>query len=128
VRLHFGKDEINGFPAFAWSEAAQAQMMRACRAALDIKGQDFNQSTKPPTKSQKFIASGIPFACNADSPMARYFRQRGFHLAQPTDTARLFSHDYWKETRQAGARLREALSFGSVSAVYRGKLQNLMKR
>jgi hypothetical protein len=128
VRLHFGKDEINGLPAFAWSEAAQAQMMRSCRAALDIKGQDFNQAIKPPTKAQKFIASGIPFACNAGSPMAGYFRKRGFNLAQPEDTVRLFSRDYWNETRQVAARLRTALSFGSVSAAYRGKLQNLMKQ
>jgi hypothetical protein len=128
VCLQFGKDEVNGFPAFAWSEAAQAQMMRACRAALDIKGQDFNQSTKPPAKAQKFIASGIPFACNEGSPMAHYFLKRGFELAQPEDTARLFSHDYWNETRQEAARLRQKLSFGSVSAAYRGMFQNLMKQ
>lgn len=118
VRLQFGQNSVNGLPMFAWSERRQEEMMRACRAAIDIKSGDFRQATKPPTKAQKFIASGIPFACNADSPVAAYFARRGFRVAEPADADRLFSRDYWRETQAEAARLRQELSFENVAASY----------
>jgi len=126
LRLNFGPETVNGLPMFAWSECRQAAMMRECRAAIDIKSGDFRQVTKPPTKAQKFIASGIPFACNADSPMAAYFARRGFRLATPTDTDRLFSQDYWRETQAEAARLRRELSFETVAARYHLLFQTLL--
>ncbi|WP_457936113.1 hypothetical protein [Mesorhizobium sp. 10J20-29] len=115
LRISFDSGRINGLPAYQWSEARQEEMMRACRAAIDIKGTDFAQATKPPTKAQQFIGSGIPFACNADSPMARHFARRGFEIAQPHDTARLFSKRYWSETRAHARQMRTELSLAAVA-------------
>jgi hypothetical protein len=126
LRLRFEEGRINGFAAAEWSEARQEQWMRACRAAIDVKGATFSQSTKPPTKAQQFIASGIPFACNADSPVARYFARRGFDVARPQDTTRLFSESYWIETRQLARKLRVELSLPTVAETYRRALANLM--
>jgi hypothetical protein len=115
LRIRFDEDRINGLPVYQWSEARQEEMMRTCRAAIDIKGTDFAQATKPPTKAQQFIGSGIPFACNADSPMARHFAKRGFEIARPHDTGRLFSKDYWNETQDLARRLRTELSLPAVA-------------
>ncbi|MGH7789893.1 MAG: hypothetical protein ACRERC_23700, partial [Candidatus Binatia bacterium] len=111
---------IGGYPVARWSERRQQEMMRACKAALDIKHTAlFNQHHKPPTKVQQFVASGIPCAVNPDAYSAEYFRRRGFETAAPTDAARWLSREYWDATRQAGARLRRETSLEAVAARYR---------
>jgi hypothetical protein len=50
-----------------WSESNQKSALLSCSAAFDIKYLDcFNQFHKPPTKMQKYLASGIPCAINPD--------------------------------------------------------------
>jgi len=115
LKIRFDDGRINGHLAYQWSDARQDEMMRACGAAIDIKGTDFSQSTKPPTKAQQFIGSGIPFACNANSPMARHFAKRGFDVAQPHDTERLFSRAYWLETQALSRQLRTELSLPAIA-------------
>jgi hypothetical protein len=110
---------INGHPAEPWSEAAQAALMRACKAAIDIKGSSFNQTTKPPTKAQQFVASGVAFGCNPGHPAMAYFRARGFEPADAADFDRLLSEAYWAETRRFAARLREWTSLAAVGRAYR---------
>lgn len=63
-------------------------MMQTEKAALDIKGSDFNQSMKREEKLQTFIASGVPAACNPNAELASYFRNNGYDIAQPGDTER----------------------------------------
>jgi hypothetical protein len=126
LRLRFGDGDINGFEARRWSEEQQASLMRECRAAIDIKGGDFNQATKPPTKAQQFIASGIPFGCNPDSSVAHYLRGRGFDVACAADRERLLSFRYWKETRAFAPRLRAWTSPDEVGRVLRRHLAPLM--
>jgi hypothetical protein len=96
--------------------------MKACRAALDIKGTSFAQRTKPPTKAQQFIASGIPFGCNPEHPAVEYCRKHGFSVCDATDFDRLLSREYWAETAGAAAQLRERTSIHKVGEVFRDAL------
>lgn len=100
--------------------------MSTCRAAIDINGTDLSQSTKPPTKAQQFTASGIPFAWNADSPVACYFARRGFAVAEPQDISLLFFDTYWIETRRVAGKLRQELSLVAVGDRYRRAFADLV--
>lgn len=52
-----------------WSEASQREALLTCAAAFDFKYLAcFNQLHKPPTKLQKYLASGIPCAANGNWP------------------------------------------------------------
>jgi hypothetical protein len=126
VRLKFTDDSVNGLKVFAWSKDTQESMMRACRGAMDIKGNNFNQSTKPPTKGQQFVASGIPFGCNTDSSTAAYFADRGFALAEPCDAERLLSRGYFDETRAFATSLSEWTSLATVGRAYHAHFQSLL--
>jgi glycosyltransferase involved in cell wall biosynthesis len=119
LALQVGDGRINGHPCEPWSQAAQARLMLSCRAALDIKGGSFNQMTKPPTKAQQFMASGIPFGCNADHPAVAYCRSRGFEPALASDYDRLLSRSYWSLTQRFAARLRQWTSLDAVAETYR---------
>ncbi len=123
ISLQVSANTVNGYPAQEWSEAAQAEMMRICRAAIDIKGDSFNQRTKPPTKAQQFVASGVPFGCNPGHPAAAYFGARGFAVADAADFDRLLSRSYWEETQRFAAALRPNISLTAVSEVYRQALR-----
>jgi len=128
LALDIGPASINGHELSSWSEAEQRRMMQDCKAAIDIKGDDFNQLTKPPTKAQKYIASGIPFACNSENSVSRYLRLCGFDVACPLDEDRWFSRDYWQQTRRVAAELRERVSLESVGRCFRGELLSLWDR
>ncbi len=110
--------KVCGIPVFTWSEAVQQDMMSECRAAFDIKGDDFSQATKPATKAQQFMASGIPFGCNSGSSVFQWFGLSGFDVAQADDYGRLTSWEYWKMTQEYGCDLRSALSLESVVRSY----------
>jgi hypothetical protein len=125
IRFEVGARSINGYALHQWSEAEQRRMMQACRAAIDIKGEDFSQSTKPPTKAQKFISSGIPFACNWETSASRYFRKLGFELASPLEEEAWFSEDYWLQTRRFAEDLRSRITLESVGRDYWAFLQSL---
>jgi len=123
--LEIGSHSINGYGARAWSETEQLRMMQECKAAIDVKGGDFHALTKPPTKAQKFVSSGIPFACNSESSASGYFRERGFELCSPLDEDRWFSRDYWKQICSLAGNLRERISIEAVGLCYRTELQSL---
>lgn len=127
IELRFAAGTINGHEARPWSEAAQSAALRECKAALDIKGDGFNQRTKPPTKAQKYVSSGIPFACNPDSEAARYFRSRGFALASPDAEERWYSEDYWRETQRFAATLRRTIALEAVAETYRAHIEAVLK-
>ncbi len=93
--------------------------METCRAAIDIKGDSFSQTTKPPTKAQQFVASGVPFGCNPGHPAGAYFHKRGLELADAADFNRLLSKEYWAETRRIAGPLRERTSLHAVGQAYR---------
>lgn len=110
--------ERRGLVQVKWSEGVQRELMEGAKAGVDIKGQNFAQFTKPPTKVQQFVASGISVATNPDSYAWEYFHARGLDLVAPGDLGRWFSREYWEETRAAGERLREEISRERVVKSY----------
>ena len=93
-----------------WDPKRQLELTRGAKAAIDVKGSDFRQRHKPPAKGLDSIASGLPLAMNLDSSTAEHLARLGFELADPLDTGRWFSREYWKETQRFGSALRELLS------------------
>jgi hypothetical protein len=114
----------DGISVMQWSEGEHLRLLGEARAGLDIKGGSFAQSTKPPTKIQQFVASGVPAAVNRDSYSWEWFHERGFDLADPDDEPRWFSKRYWEETREFGLHLRNEISKDSVLAGYLGLLRD----
>ena len=111
-------DANPGVSCIPWSEEGQLRLLGEAKAGLDIKGDDFHQMTKPPTKSQQFVASGVPTAVNRESYSWEWFHERGFDLADPDDLGRWFSRRYWEETREFGLHLRGEISKEKVMASY----------
>lgn len=121
VRLNVSDRFINGFPMERWCERRQLELMQEAKAGLDIKGGPWlsgvdwwHQLTKPPTKGQQFISSGIPFAINSDSSCTQYFQSRNFAVASPLDQDRWLSYEYWQETRRQAENLRGPLSLERI--------------
>jgi hypothetical protein len=98
-----------------WSPQRQIELTATARAVIDIKGDDFRSRHKPPAKGIDFIASGVPLAMNPDSSTTEHLARMGFDLADPLDTDRWLSREYWEETRRFGLALRELLSLERVA-------------
>ena len=96
-----------------WTPRLQFELMSLAKAAIDIKGDDFNQLNKPTHKLEAFIASGIPSACNS-SPISDYLKKKGLNIPEPHDTKRWFSREYYEETVEFGKKLREEVSLTNV--------------
>ena len=109
-----------------WTPQIQRTMLGLAKAGIDIKGSDFHQSMKPPTKVQQFVASGVPVAVNRESYPWEWFHQEGLDLADPDDTSRWFSHEYWKETQDFGLRLREKISKKNVAKSYLDLIERVL--
>lgn len=117
---------IDGHEIYQWSERTQYEMMKDAKAAIDIKGNnDWNQKLKPPTKAQKFIASGIPFAINSESYSTEYFSHHGFNIVSPQFQDRWFSREYWEETREFSQKIRDMTSIEMVGKVLKGVIENV---
>jgi hypothetical protein len=101
-----------------WSGELHMRRLGEARAGIDIKGTDFEQSTKPPTKAQQCVASGVPMAVDRESYAWQWFHERGFDLADPDDEGRWFGKRYWEETREFGLHLRDEISKPKVAASY----------
>lgn len=107
---------LNGHVLEEWSPRLQEHRLQQAKAAIDIKGCShcFGQHTKPATKGQKYVASGVPLAINSESYTFDYFQRRGFVVASPEDYDRWFSKSYYDETVSEAGRLREELSLANV--------------
>ena len=101
-----------------WTERNQRRYFKGAKAGLDVKGSDFAQQMKPPTKIQQLVASGIPAAVNPNSYTWEYFHERGLNLSDPDDTERWFSETYWREIRNFAPKLRQAISKTNVVQSY----------
>lgn len=113
-------NSVNDLKCYDWNERTQHEMMLECKAAIDIKfTNDFNQNTKPPTKAQKFVSSGIPFSINRNSYSFEYFQKRGFLLADPSDQNRWFSEEYHSETLRSASMLRNETSIDAVGKKFK---------
>jgi hypothetical protein len=109
-----------------WSPARHLELLSLCRGALDIKGDDFRQVHKPPTKAFDFIASGLPVALNSNSSSAESLRRMGFEPASPNDSGYWLSREYWDETRRFGRALRELLSLRRIGLRWRQLIDDVL--
>lgn len=110
-----------------WTPRNQRDVMAGAKAAFDLKGQDFNQMHKAPVKAQKFIASGIPFAINAESYSAEYFLNQGFKLPTLDEREYWLSRDYWAKTQSIVEGLRTKLTLESVGLVYKHIVDRVLR-
>lgn len=111
-----------------WSASRHRELTAQARAAIDVKGDDFRQRHKPPTKALDFLASGVPLALNAGSSPDRYLRRHGFPPATPDDPRRWLSRAYWDETRAFGRRLREELTLERVTGWFRALITDVLQQ
>lgn len=111
--LTISEKAINGISAIEWSEANQRVAMTNAKAAIDIKGEDWSQLSKPPTKTQKFVASGLPIALNCGSPGWRYLEKLGLQACEPNDN-RWGSLEYYNDIQDASRIVRKETSFEYV--------------
>jgi hypothetical protein len=116
---------VNGIQLFEWSEELQAKMMMEAKAAIDIKGNDFNQLNKPPTKSQQFIFSGLPLAMNSESESVEHFEDKGFKICSPCD-ANWLSKEYYDKTFEFAKKFRNELSLESIGLKYKYYIDTLL--
>jgi hypothetical protein len=130
VELDVRRDRVNGIPMTEWDPGTQRALMRSAKASLDVKGgtEDFAQHTKPPTKAQQFIVSGIPFAANAEASAVEELLEDGFEIADVDDPERWFSREYWNATREYSVRLEERIRPTAVAASYRRCVEDLAGR
>lgn len=118
VPLEIENGAIDGHRLHEWSPQTQRELLSRGKAAIDVKGgrESFNQFTKPPTKAQQFVLSGLPLALNVESYSYEYLSRRGLRVASPLDLDRWFSEAYWREIARARRRLRPELALGAVSS------------
>jgi hypothetical protein len=97
-----------------WTPTRQFEYMRTAKGALDVKGSSFNQRMKPPEKVQTFIASGIPTACNLNSPVYDSAVFPGFNLVDASDQRTWFSKAYYDATQRYALDLRQRMSLAVI--------------
>lgn len=125
INLDIRGDSCNGLQLFDWSVERQKKMLEEAKAAIDIKGLDFHQMHKPPTKAQKYVCSGVPFAINKESEAYPYFANKHLTLCEPQDTERWFSKEYWQETQECAGHLRPLLSAEVIGNQYRTYIETI---
>jgi len=109
--LGFERNTVRVVP---WSPESHLAWLPRCRAAIDIKGDDFRSRHKPDAKVCDYIASGVPVAVLPDSSAAESLGRLGFELASP-DEERWLSDDYLASTIRFGRALRELHSLERVT-------------
>jgi hypothetical protein len=92
--------ELNGVKLEQWTAKKQEQYMLACKAAFDTKNDGFAHNLKPPTKAQKSVFNGIPFAISEHSYAYEYFLNKGLKLATLETPERWLSKEYFDEVNE----------------------------
>lgn len=114
--------KVGNFPEFKfieWSEGRQRVLLLSCEGAFDYKHvEDFNQRYKPPTKVQKYVASGIPAAVNRDSASFKQMQAWGLELCDPTQTDIWRSAAYRSRIRECAEKLAQQISKKAISLRY----------
>ncbi len=123
IKFRWDGEAVNGYALYPWSEATQALMMNDAKAAIDIKGEAFNQRMKPPTKAQKFLCSGLPLAMNS-GPISDYIARHGLDIPQPSD-GRWLSREYYDQVCVFARRLAPSLTLEHVAAKFAGFIEEV---
>ncbi|MES2789461.1 MAG: glycosyltransferase family 4 protein [Planctomycetota bacterium] len=106
----YGLNSLNEIQIANWSPETHLYWLGQCRAALDIKGDDFRARHKPAAKALDFLASGVPLAMNIESSSSEAVRKLGFEIASPDDPERWLSAEYAAQTRTFGLRISREFS------------------
>jgi hypothetical protein len=125
ITMHEEKDRLNGLRVCPWSASLQTEMLQAAKAAIDIKGNDFNQAHKPPTKAQKYICSGVPLAMN-DCEIVRYLQNGGLRIPLPTDD-RWLTEEYYAEVAASANRWRPTLSLEAIGLRFKEVIEKVLR-
>lgn len=115
----------NCYVRSAWTEKKHENELRYCSGFLDIKGTDFHQRYKPPTKVLDAIASGVPTAIN-DCGVRDAMAALGMNLAYPTDTEYWFSKEYFDLTQQWKEIIRRDFHVSKVALQYKEVIDFLL--
>ncbi len=107
-----------------WTPAKHIELTSTCRAALDVKGDDFRSRHKPPAKAFDLVASGVPLALAPGHPAIEALAARGLSVPSPLDASRWLSESYSAETHSVARRMREDLGADRVAA----RARDLVKR
>lgn len=108
-----------------WSPESHLHWLSRCRAAFDIKADDFRARHKPPAKALDFLASGIPFAMSQPSSSVDHLERLGFKIPPPEDTTRWLSLDYATACRDFGRMTADRLSLSRVGQTWKRILQDV---
>jgi len=152
-KINISDTHINEYRTIYWSEREQFKAMREAKGALDIKAgpwlwekshtdksdlglshdadiqaRVWHQQLKPPTKAQKFVASGIPFAVNEDSYSFEYLKNAGFTPCLPQNQQWWFSREYWNQTAAYAAKLRRLTSLEYIGLQYKAAIERMVKK
>jgi len=119
---------INDFKIGKWTPETQKTALNNCYGAFDIKGDTFAFNTKPPTKAQKFIASGIPFAINKDSYSYSYFKKLGFPICAIEDSEYWLSEKYHNLTQEFACNYKNDISLTTVINSYKIAIESDYKQ
>ena len=119
----FGFSHRNTVTVSRWSEATHRQAIREASLAIDIRGNDFRERHKPPTKAMDALSAGLPLAMNQSAVAVDYLESLGFRCVRlpevfssesadglQTSFERWMSFEYRTETQQFGQAVRELLS------------------
>lgn len=117
-RLKNGNIKLCGVEVEQWSAAKQLTYLSECKAAFDTKFDSFAHSLKPPTKAQKYIYNGIPFAMDNESYSSEYFRQMGLTIPDITDIDYWLSETYFNEIQIFSAKHKDEVLIHSVARRY----------
>lgn len=107
-----------------WTEEKQIIALSEAKAAIDIKGKEFSQMHKPPTKVQKYICSGIPTFVNPESESYEYMKSKGLIPPEKPNDYWL-SEEYYEKTIKLAAILRNELSLANIGNLLKGVVANL---
>ena len=110
-----------------WSPERHTEWTSLARGAIEIKGSAFRARHKSPAKAHDFIASGVPVAMNREAAAVEHLGRRGFDIAEPHDTDRWLSQEYWEATQAYGRRLRTELTLENVAAQFESLLPETLK-
>lgn len=108
-----------GLQLIEWSEDRQRTLLLSCEGAFDYKHvSDFNQRYKPPTKVQKYVASGIPTAVNHDSASFKQMQAWGMELCDPTQVDLWRSAGYRADIKEYSEKLAQRITISAISSRY----------
>lgn len=124
LKLRMRDDKINGMRIERWTQELQTSAMLDAKAAIDIKGDSFNQIHKPPTKAQQFICSGIPLAMTKGAA-TEYFAKYGLDMPEPGEI-RWLSRGYYDQICAIADFLRSELSLETIGKRYKAIIEQTL--